>query len=347
LNLNNSILNLPANNRILIIHHWDFDGMCSAALLIKYLNAVNKGIKIFTEAGNIGKYYISQEQIDNFKSLSPTCIIVCDYAIPKEDIISLKEISNNIYIFDHHRQEEIRQAVHINPFTDRNIDGLKYPSAGWVINDYLGRSQEILAVLGAIGDQEDNVRQNSTVRGVLKENNLSFEEAREIAANIDSCYIINDYKQIRHLVKLLSGRIVVRDLLFDRKLLDNREKIDSVINTIVENKPKKDDGNKVLYARFKSDFQIISDVTRKLSRKFPEYLVVVINDSNKEEANIYFRNKKGLNLIPVIELAKRMGYNSGGKKEVAGVILPPRDVAGFLIEALDILGILFINIILL
>jgi len=339
LNLSNFILNISTNKRILIIHHWDCDGLCSAALLIKYISEISKDIKIFTESGNIGKYYISQEQIDNFKSLSPDCIIVSDYAIPEEDILSLREISDNIYIFDHHRQEKITQVMHINPFTERNIDGLEYPSAGWVINDYLGRSQEILAVLGAIGDQEDNVRGSSIVRGVLKENKLSFEEAREITANIDSCYIINDYKQIRHLVKLLSGRIVVRDLLFDRKLLDNREKIDSVINTIVENKPKKDDENKVLYARFKSDFQIISDVTRKLSGKFPEYLVVVINDSNKEEANIYFRNKKGLNLIPVIELAKRMGYNSGGKKEVAGVILPPRDVAGFLIEALDIFNL--------
>jgi hypothetical protein len=34
-----------------------------------------------------------------------------------------------------------------------------------------------------------------------------------------------------------------------------------------------------------------------------------------------------------------MGYNSGGKNEVAGVILPPRDVSDFLIEAVYVLGI--------
>jgi len=193
-------------------------------------------------------------------------------------------------------------------------------------------------VLGAIGDQEDNVRESSTVRGVLKENNLSFEEGQEIAANIDSCYVTGDYKQIRRLVKLLSGKLITKGLLFDRELLDNRKRIDNVINNTVEKKHQKDDEKKILYARFKSDFQVISNIARKLSRKYTDYLIVVINDS-KEESNIYFRNKKGLDLIPVIKLAHSHGYNSGGKREVAGVILPSRSVPGFLTEVVDILSI--------
>jgi hypothetical protein len=36
-----------------------------------------------------------------------------------------------------------------------------------VINDYLGRYQEILAVLGAIEDQEDNVSRKRKVLGVI------------------------------------------------------------------------------------------------------------------------------------------------------------------------------------
>jgi len=46
-----------------------------------------------------------------------------------------------------------------------------------------------------------------------------------------------------------------------------------------------------------------------------------------------------MDLRPVIELAHKKGYNAGGKKEVAGVILPGRDAAGFIGRALGVLGL--------
>ena len=72
---------------------------------------------------------------------------------------------------------------------------------------------------------------------------------------------------------------------------------------------------------------------------FPAYLVIVVNDPGTVEANIYFRTRRDMDLKSVIELAHKRGYNSGGKKEVVGVILPAKDVAGFVSQARDILGL--------
>ena len=230
--------------------------------------------------------------------------------------------------------------IQINPFVWEKIDGLQYPSTGWVLNDYFNSPQEILAVLGAVGDQEENVKDNEVIIGILKKNDLSFSQVQEIVRNIDSSYIINDERQIKKYVNLLSrDKIYFNKLLKNKELLGNRKKIDIEINTIVEGEYEKDDGRQIIYKKYQSDLHIISNVTRDLSKKFPNYLIVVINDSEDEETNIYFRNKRGLNLIPIIDLAHKCGYNSGGKKEVAGVVLPDKYVSNFLLEAVSILDI--------
>ncbi|MCD4669545.1 MAG: DHH family phosphoesterase [Actinomycetia bacterium] len=334
------MINLYDNDRVLIIHHWDCDGLCAAALLIKYLSALNSNIEIYTGLGEIGKYYFTSEKIKEFKKLKPGHIIICDFAIPREDILKLKDISNSIYVFDHHEQDEIKEVVHINPLTKKDISGLKYPSAGWVVNEYFRRPQEILAALGAIGDQEEILKKDKRVTDILNKNNLNFDQAQEIVKNIDSSYIINDEKQIKWIVDLLArDKNKIKKLLKNRKLLISRQKIENAIESIIESGYTKDDDRQIIYKKYKSEFHIISNITRELAKKFSDYLIIVINNSKKEDSNIYFRNRKGLNLVPLIELAHNYGFNSGGKKEVVGVILPESSISGFLEEAINILNI--------
>ena len=332
-------IDLKKNDRILIVHHWDCDGICSAALVRRYLLEIYSDIRVFTETGAIGKYYLTPEKLKAFKCIQPDHIILCDFALPRGDILRLVNMAHDLIIFDHHKQEEVRQAVHINPLIRGDADSLMHPSAGWVINTHLCRPQEILSVLGAVGDQEDLVRGDNTVSRVLGENGLDFGRAQEIVSNIDSCYITGDEAHIRRLVKLLSNiSFDVKSLLDDESLLDNRQRIGSAVSDIVEGGRDVDEDKKIVYAGYGSSYHIISSVARELSRRFPGYLVIVLNDPDREEANIYFRTRTDMDLRPVIELAHKKGYNAGGKKEVAGVILPGRDAAGFIGRALGVLG---------
>jgi len=295
---------------------------------MRFLLESNSDINIFTGTGDIGKYYLTPEKLEAFKRLQPDHIILCDYALPRGDILRLKALAQDLIIFDHHKQEEVRQAVHINPFLGGDIEGLMY------------RPQEILSVLGAVGDQEDLVRGDNTVNRVLGENGLDFGRAQEIVADIDSCYITGDKAHIRRLIRLLSNaEFDIKRLLDDRGFLENREKISTAVREIVEGHKDIDEDKKIVYASYDSSYHIISNVARELARRFPGYLVIVVNDPGTGEANIYFRTRRDMDLRPVIDLAHKNGYNSGGKKEVAGVILPGRDAAGFIGGALAVLGL--------
>jgi spore coat polysaccharide biosynthesis predicted glycosyltransferase SpsG len=79
----------------------------------------------------------------DIKDKKPELVFIIDYALPKEDILELKKIVKDIYLFDHHKQEKVNEVNHINPFTDGNFSSLDFPSAGWIINEYFGKSQEI------------------------------------------------------------------------------------------------------------------------------------------------------------------------------------------------------------
>jgi single-stranded DNA-specific DHH superfamily exonuclease len=307
---------------------------------MRFLLGINQDIEIFTETGEIGKYYLTPGKIKDYENIQPDHIILCDYALPTQDILDLKDISEDLIIFDHHKQEEIKQAVHINPFLSKDADGLMYPSTGWVINIHLDQPQEILSVLGAIGDQEELIKPDNAVGIVLEENGLDFDQAQEIVVNIDSCYIAGDGGQIKRMVKLLSGDAFdVKSLLDARDLLDNRKRISSTIREIVEGDKEIDGDRKIVYASYESNYHIISNITRDLARKFPEYLIIVVSYKGTEEANIYFRSRRDIDLRPVIGLAHKRGYNSGGKKEVAGVILPRENTSSFILEAENILDL--------
>ncbi len=331
-------IQLKDNDRVLIVHHWDCDGICSAALIMRRLLESNSDINIFTGTGDIGKYYLAPERMKAFEKIRPHHIVLCDYALPENDMQKLKALAEDLIIFDHHRQEEVKQAVHINPFLRGDMDGLMYPSTGWVINSHLCRPQEILAVLGAVGDQEDLVKEDIIINRVLEEKGLDFDQAQEIVVNIDSCYIAGDEEQIRRLVRLLrDAAFDVKRLLDDRGLLENREKIGSTIRDIVEGDKDIDDHKKTVYVSYVSSYHIISSVARELARRFPGYLAIAVNDPGAGEANIYFRTTAEMDLRPVIDLAHKNGYNSGGKKEVAGVILPSGDISGFIESAMALL----------
>ena len=78
---------------------------------------------------------------------------------------------------------------------------------------------------------------------------------------------------------------------------------------------------------------IISGVTRRLSREYPDRLIVTLDRSN---GNIYLRRKDlDLDLSPLIKLAQERGFNAGGKEEVVGIILPGSYIDSFLADLIS------------
>jgi single-stranded DNA-specific DHH superfamily exonuclease len=333
-------IELKDNDNILILHHWDCDGLCSAAMLCKYLIETNKNINIEFITPKIGNYFLGKQDYKKIMRKNRNIFFVVDMALPRQDILTLKEYFGNIIIFDHHKQEIIKEVIHINPNAGNKGKSLDFPSTGWVINNYFNKPQDILAVLGAIGDQEERIIDNETVKRVLESEKTDFNSCTKLVNNIDSNYILNNNHGIKRIVNFLSknkGKIL--ELLNDEKLLSNIAMIDKEISSAINNDSKKVQWEKIIIKEINTEHHIISNITRLLSNKYKSFLVIVINSYNNM-ANLYFRvSEMDTDLYELIKFAQKKGYNAGGKREVAGIFVPREKTDEFINDAIKLIGI--------
>jgi single-stranded DNA-specific DHH superfamily exonuclease len=324
-------IELKDNDNILILHHWDCDGLCSAAILYRHLVEMNKNINVEFMFPKIGNYFLEKQDYKKIMKKNRNIFFVVDMALPRQDILTLKEYFENMIIFDHHKQEIIKEVIHINPNAENRNKSLDFPSTGWVINDYFNRAQDLLSVLGAIGDQEEKIICNNSIKLILKDVKLDLDSCIRLVKNIDSNYILNNKYGIKRMVKfLINNSNNISDLLADKKLLSNLELIEKEIKVAIKANSKKIKCERIIIKEIKTDHHIISNIARSLSKKYKFFLVIVINSYNSM-ANIYFRvNKLDIDLYDVIKFALNKGYNTGGKKEVAGVFVPREDIDNFI-----------------
>ncbi len=336
-----NVIKLKNNDRLLFIHHWDCDGLCSAALLYRLLKKLNQNINIKMMMPGIGNYFLSENDLEKIKTENPGYLFVIDMALPESNILLLEKAIENVYIFDHHKQARIKEVVHINPTIDKGSNSF-YPSTGWVLNDFFDQQQDIFSILGAIGDQGEKVKNNNIVKKVLEENDLTFGQCDNIVKVIDSNYIINNKNDInKTIIFLKENADNIGSVLQNKDLTGNRFRIEKEISDQIKMGFIEDKEKKIIIKKFESKFNIISDLTRILAAQFPGYIIVVINNLIKIN-NIYIRSsREKIDLTPIIGLAKKYNYNSGGKNEVVGVFLPKKDVQNFLKEAFELIGIDF------
>ena len=143
----------------LLVHHWDTDGICSARLLLEYLK--DKDIKNKTPI--LGNYFLTEEELNEYSKYD--YVIVADMSLPKENILTLAK-NSKIAIFDHHLGPVIEEVFHHNPVI-QGKDPDKYPSASWIINEYLHNPVNLFAILGVLGDHEKRIPQNNLFSGIL------------------------------------------------------------------------------------------------------------------------------------------------------------------------------------
>ena len=137
----------------LLIHHWDTDGVCSARLLLEHL----KDKDIVNRTPILGNYFLTEDELNEYQKFD--YVIIADMSLPKENILTLAK-NSKVAIFDHHLGPVIKEVFHHNPVI-KGEDPNKYPSASWIINDYLKNPVNLFAILGVLGDHEKRIQDNS------------------------------------------------------------------------------------------------------------------------------------------------------------------------------------------
>jgi len=285
----------------MIIHHWDCDGICSAALL--------KGI-IESELFVPNDFFLNDEEKKYIKKRNPARIYLVDIALPDRDINFLKNVSE-LYVFDHHKRKEREKNFYI----DENS-----PSTTFIIKKQYKLKEDFLPVLGAVGDKEEKIldtKYKKDVENVLERYNIDFSQLLKIAKLLDSNYVLNDFEAVKESVDfVLKNKNNPETILYDEKLNKNLEKIEKEIKNNLNYSIE----NNFVLCEIKTEYRIISKIARILFKKYPNKNILVIN---RKTGNIYVRSKKDLSFL--IENAKKK-YLAGGKRDVCGIILPENEI---------------------
>lgn len=324
----------------LIIHHWDTDGICSTAILSE---SIGKDADFRTP--EIGNYYLTTEEIEDISNRGYDFIIVADMAIPKDNILKLKRQSDaHIHIFDHHLQDIIAMEgiKHYNPISmGEPVE--RCPSTSWILSEYFNRGTDLLSILGAVGDNELKIKSNrevfSKIERFLEGSALSFDDLLTMVELIDSNYKVGDPEMVLNAVRFVkenqsSPESILGNKAWHQNLKNLKDEIAYQSSMPVSS------SNGISIQEIHTKYNIISTITRQLAWNNDESIVsIVINDGYFDtESQVYIRaGNPDVSLKPVIDLARGKGYSAGGKREVAGVVLPKEETANFIAEVTNIL----------
>ena len=303
---------------MLILHHWDTDGITSAALVTKAL-----GLEEFENLSPpIGEFRFD-ERIR--KAIEKADIIyVLDLNLPEE----VEEIRKETIFIDHHIQAKIEnpKVKQINPA----LNGEYAPSASFVVSQYFGIWNELTA-LGALGDMGRKAFEIPKVRELLT---INTEEALRLVQLIDSNYVVMDRGGVEKAVKVLLT-YDIKELLEYEPWIRKAEAIEKTINDAIGSLDLREG---FAFITFESPFNVISKVARKVVWELGYRGAVVVNRDFHGKAQIYVRISPELagkmDMGEIIFALRKKGFNAGGKREVLGCICEKSKVD----EALEVVN---------
>ncbi len=148
---------IKKREKIVVIHHYDADGLTSGAIAIKALEREKKKVE------HICLKQLYKENIEEIKSLGKNYLFV-DFGSGQLDY--LHELGkDNVFILDHHIPIKVNDEIpefkfHINPLL-YGIDGGKEISGSGVVFFFAlalnkkNSDLSALAIVGAVGDMQD------------------------------------------------------------------------------------------------------------------------------------------------------------------------------------------------
>ncbi|ASJ11587.1 DHH family phosphoesterase [Thermococcus thioreducens] len=291
----------------LIIHHWDTDGITSAALLVRALEM--EGFTNMTAP--IGEFRFDEriwEAVEKTERL-----YVLDFNVPGE----VEKVNIPTLFIDHHTQPRIKNPLveQVNP----SLGGEYYPSCSLVVSEHFG-IWNAWSALGVVGDIGKKAFELDKVRKLLEREGISREDALRLVELIDSNYIAMEREAVGKAVEVLLSRDL-KELLEYEPWVKKVEAIREAIEGAVSNAEERD-GFAIVH--FESPFNVISKVARKLVWELGYRGAVVINGNFHGKGQVYFRisakEAEMINVAEIIERVRALGANAGGKREVLGCI---------------------------
>ncbi len=295
----------------IVVHHWDADGVSSAAILMRERGRM----PVFTPP--VGEFKFDP-RIESGVYSSKLAYFV-DLNMPG-DVFRLAErgLLRKAYFIDHHIQEPIShdRIIYHNPLSRGEV----YPSASFVVSELFNHSS-YLTVLGAVGDVGERLfemeRFGELAEKILEEEGVGVEEVLEAVRLVDSNYITLDRYGVEEAALFLSEAElddVLERVEWIEKAKEVKEDIERAVNSARVN-------GGVAFVCFYSPNAIISKVARELVWSGKASVCVAVNRGFNGKYQLYVRLNRGdKRCRELIESLRKLGINAGGKEEVVGSV---------------------------
>lgn len=311
-----------------IIHHWDTDGICSAAIISEEIG--EKPIDNFSP--EIGKYDLNNKEVKRLDKYEE--IYIVDLNFSKNVIQKIREnTSAHIFFYDHHNSENISyEKFEFNNPIASGKDPKLYPSNTWVLSEKFNRPTDLLKILGAVGDREkkikENKKANKEIKDFIADKDINFNKLTKAVNLIDSSYKMNSKKEVHDLVQIVrkANKNGIQTILTNNKLKQNLEKINKKITELSKINDK--EPNEIVVKEINTEYNIISSVTREIAWNQNKTAIVINKGFLENKNQIYVRSNK-TDLRPLISELKEE-YKLGGKKDVIGSVIEKKKTDKFI-----------------
>jgi single-stranded DNA-specific DHH superfamily exonuclease len=315
--------------KVLVLHHWDTDGLACAAMLLDAIEQWSPATEVALMHPTINNYFLTMTEYEYIHQLKVDVIVTVDINFPLDVIERLEEAAQT-FVFDHHAQTANIQRP--------GVQSTMYPGCSMLLNDYLMQPLSLVSVLGMVGDLEDRIKDRSDfypqVEEMMKQHGLTFDQIQRITKLIDTMYMVGDDEGLEYAITLL--RRQPADALIDARLLEHEQELKEAMAEATS-QPMQEVGPHIRYMPIESEYSLTSEVTRAKSRQYPDHIIVT-DQRRGEDATLYVRRRRApIDLGCVVDAARAKGYNSGGKPEVAGVVLPAHALDAFRQEVFALL----------
>jgi hypothetical protein len=329
-------------DRVAVVHHWDADGITSAALVIEEVRRVSPGAKVHNCSPTIGRWALDEGEVAILRAWGPDLLVIVDLAIRDDDLDAILDGLPDVpaLMVDHHRAEvpEHPRLEYYNPVADGQPE-TDYPACSWVLRDMMGRDMDLLTVLGVFGDRGRGMVEEpiwETMQRFLAESEMDWGDMHLLVDLVDSSAKRVDLASVNAAVgHLLEGWRDPKGLLLVPEWREGNDEVETALVRELERGPETVTEG-VLVKTIDTPYLVISTAARRLLRTRDEMVIIVINlGYSDREVQVYVRRKGPLDLAPLIPVMRGRGYSAGGKGEVLGVILPQDEMDWLLCNVMD------------
>jgi hypothetical protein len=327
------ILNVIRDEEVLLVTHWDTDGICSAAKILLYRDLADTGVYI----PPIGSYDIPLDEIGGL--MPRKYMVITDFAVRDSIVKMLKDMFGLMVIFIDHHYHPVRDNAY---YIDSEFFGRSFLSNTLLIDHLFGWDMDILSVFGLVGDLGPRAVDKDlykSVESILDRYGLSIDDAYEITLLIDSCHILNDREAVRESIFRLIGYIdSPKDVISDSWFRDRYNKVLALLDELSSDEGLVI-GDKYVLKYIDSPYYIISRVGRRIANRYYGKVTIIVNRGFYPDRDQVYVRSSGLvfDFHGLIDYCVGRGYVAGGKENVMGVILPKGDTENIIQRILSML----------